>query len=52
MARRHDPPMSVKPKVLAANLSFLTLLDKLRAVRKLIDESGRDIRLEIDGVCV
>ncbi|MCF7504649.1 ribulose-phosphate 3-epimerase [Vibrio sp. L3-7] len=24
-------------------------LDKLRAVRKLIDESGRDIRLEIDG---
>ncbi len=24
-------------------------LDKLRAVRKLIDESGRDIRLEVDG---
>ena len=24
-------------------------LDKLRAVRKMIDESGRDIRLEIDG---
>ncbi|MNE12579.1 Ribulose-phosphate 3-epimerase [compost metagenome] len=24
-------------------------LDKLRQVRKLIDESGRDIRLEVDG---
>jgi len=24
-------------------------LDKLRAARKIIDESGRDIRLEIDG---
>jgi ribulose-phosphate 3-epimerase len=24
-------------------------LDKLKAVRKLIDDSGRDIRLEVDG---
>ena len=31
------------------NRSFRTRLDKLRAVRKMIDESGRDIRLEIDG---
>ena len=26
-----------------------TALDKLRAARQIIDESGRDIRLEIDG---
>jgi ribulose-phosphate 3-epimerase len=40
--------MSVNPGF--GGQSFIpSTLDKLRAVRKLIDESGRDIRLEIDG---
>lgn len=40
--------MSVNPGF--GGQSFIkTALDKLRAARKLIDESGRDIRLEIDG---
>ncbi|WP_350225674.1 ribulose-phosphate 3-epimerase [Vibrio parahaemolyticus] len=40
--------MSVNPGF--GGQSFIPLtLDKLRAVRKMIDESGRDIRLEIDG---
>lgn len=40
--------MSVNPGF--GGQSFIpNTLDKLRAVRKLIDESGRDIRLEIDG---
>jgi ribulose-phosphate 3-epimerase len=33
---------------LAVSRSFLTL-DKLREVRRRIDESGYDIRLEVDG---
>ena len=40
--------MSVNPGY--GGQSFIPgTLDKLREVRKLIDESGRDIRLEIDG---
>jgi ribulose-phosphate 3-epimerase len=40
--------MSVNPGF--GGQSFLpSTLDKLRQARKLIDESGRDIRLEIDG---
>ncbi|MGF1763579.1 ribulose-phosphate 3-epimerase [Aliivibrio kagoshimensis] len=40
--------MSVNPGF--GGQSFIPhTLDKLRAVRKLIDESGREIRLEIDG---
>ncbi|HHF3124336.1 TPA: ribulose-phosphate 3-epimerase [Vibrio diabolicus] len=40
--------MSVNPGF--GGQSFIPhILDKLRAVRKMIDESGRDIRLEIDG---
>ncbi|MBY7824057.1 ribulose-phosphate 3-epimerase [Vibrio fluvialis] len=40
--------MSVNPGF--GGQSFIpNTLDKLRAVRKLIDDSGRDIRLEIDG---
>ncbi|HHF3232747.1 TPA: ribulose-phosphate 3-epimerase [Vibrio diabolicus] len=40
--------MSVNPGF--GSQSFIPhTLDKLRAVRKMIDESGRDIRLEIDG---
>ncbi|MBE4467312.1 ribulose-phosphate 3-epimerase [Vibrio parahaemolyticus] len=40
--------MSVNPGF--GGQSFIPhTLDKLRAVRKIIDESGRDIRLEIDG---
>ncbi|MFW0994833.1 ribulose-phosphate 3-epimerase [Vibrio parahaemolyticus] len=40
--------MSVNPGF--GGQSFIPhTLDKLRAVRKMIDESGRDIRLEIDG---
>ena len=40
--------MSVNPGF--GGQSFLpSALDKLRKARKLIDESGRDIRLEIDG---
>lgn len=40
--------MSVNPGF--GGQSFIPgALDKLRAVRKMIDESGRDIRLEIDG---
>ncbi|MFA0567105.1 ribulose-phosphate 3-epimerase [Vibrio gallaecicus] len=40
--------MSVNPGF--GGQSFIPhTLDKLRSVRKLIDESGRDIRLEIDG---
>ncbi|MCL9775587.1 ribulose-phosphate 3-epimerase [Vibrio methylphosphonaticus] len=40
--------MSVNPGF--GGQSFIpSTLDKLRAVRRLIDESGRDIRLEIDG---
>jgi ribulose-phosphate 3-epimerase len=40
--------MSVNPGF--GGQSFIShTLDKLRAVRKMIDESGRDIRLEIDG---
>ncbi|MEZ8063387.1 MULTISPECIES: ribulose-phosphate 3-epimerase [Vibrio] len=40
--------MSVNPGF--GGQSFIPhTLDKLRAVRKLIDDSGRDIRLEIDG---
>ena len=40
--------MSVNPGF--SGQSFLpSTLDKLRQARKLIDESGRDIRLEIDG---
>lgn len=40
--------MSVNPGF--GGQSFIpTTLDKVRAVRKLIDESGRDIRLEVDG---
>ncbi|MCG9544884.1 ribulose-phosphate 3-epimerase [Vibrio sp. Isolate33] len=40
--------MSVNPGF--GGQSFIPhTLDKLRAVRKLIDQSGRDIRLEIDG---
>ncbi|MDN2480052.1 ribulose-phosphate 3-epimerase [Vibrio agarivorans] len=40
--------MSVNPGF--GGQSFIpNTLDKLRAVRKMIDESGRDIRLEIDG---
>lgn len=40
--------MSVNPGF--GGQSFIpSTLDKLRAVRKLIDDSGRDIRLEIDG---
>ncbi|ELX7502834.1 ribulose-phosphate 3-epimerase [Vibrio fluvialis] len=40
--------MSVNPGF--GGQSFIAhTLDKLRAVRKLIDDSGRDIRLEIDG---
>ena len=38
--------MSVNPGF--GGQSFLSTLDKLRAVRKLIDESGRDIR-QVDG---
>ncbi|WP_260259996.1 ribulose-phosphate 3-epimerase [Vibrio intestinalis] len=40
--------MSVNPGF-GGQSFILNTLDKLRAVRKLIDESGRDIRLEIDG---
>ncbi|MGR5470965.1 ribulose-phosphate 3-epimerase, partial [Vibrio astriarenae] len=40
--------MSVNPGF--GGQSFIpNTLDKLRAVRKMINESGRDIRLEIDG---
>lgn len=40
--------MSVNPGF--GGQSFISkTLDKLRAVRQMIDESGRDIRLEIDG---
>ena len=40
--------MSVNPGF--GGQSFIPgTLDKLRQVRRLIDESGRDIRLEIDG---
>ena len=40
--------MSVNPGF--GGQSFIpATLDKLRAVRKLIDASGRDIRIEIDG---
>ncbi len=40
--------MSVNPGF--GGQSFIPhTMDKLRAVRKMIDESGRDIRLEIDG---
>ncbi|MET2973423.1 ribulose-phosphate 3-epimerase, partial [Vibrio harveyi] len=40
--------MSVNPGF--GGQSFIPhTLDKLRAVRKMINESGRDIRLEIDG---
>lgn len=40
--------MSVNPGF--GGQSFIpSTLDKLRAVRKLINESGRDIRLEVDG---
>ncbi|WP_322406408.1 ribulose-phosphate 3-epimerase [Idiomarina sp. PL1-037] len=40
--------MSVNPGF--GGQSFISsTLDKLRAVRKLIDNSGRDIRLEVDG---
>ncbi|MCF7484035.1 ribulose-phosphate 3-epimerase [Vibrio sp. J1-1] len=40
--------MSVNPGF--GGQSFIpNTMDKLRAVRKMIDESGRDIRLEIDG---
>ena len=40
--------MSVNPGF--GGQSFIpTTLDKLRQVRKLIDDSGRDIRLEVDG---
>ncbi|MFV0449265.1 MAG: ribulose-phosphate 3-epimerase [Vibrio sp.] len=40
--------MSVNPGF--GGQSFIPhTLDKLRAVRKLIDQSGRDIRLEVDG---
>lgn len=40
--------MSVNPGF--GGQSFIpTTLDKVRAVRKLIDQSGRDIRLEVDG---
>jgi ribulose-phosphate 3-epimerase len=40
--------MSVNPGF--GGQSFLpSTLDKLRQARQLIDESGRDIRLEIDG---
>lgn len=40
--------MSVNPGF--GGQSFIPhVLDKLRAVRKIIDESGREIRLEIDG---
>ena len=40
--------MSVNPGF--GGQSFIpSALDKLRTVRKMIDESGRDIRLEIDG---
>ena len=40
--------MSVNPGF--GGQSFLpSALDKLRQVRQLIDESGQDIRLEIDG---
>lgn len=40
--------MSVNPGF--GGQSFIhSTLDKLREVRKLIDESGRDIRLEVDG---
>jgi ribulose-phosphate 3-epimerase len=40
--------MSVNPGF--GGQSFIpATLDKLREARKLIDESGRDIRLEIDG---
>ncbi|WP_407559578.1 ribulose-phosphate 3-epimerase [Vibrio parahaemolyticus] len=40
--------MSVNPGF-GGQSFILHTLDKLRAVRKMIDESGRDIRLEIDG---
>ena len=40
--------MSVNPGF--GGQSFIpTTLDKLREARRIIDESGRDIRLEIDG---
>ena len=40
--------MSVNPGF--GGQSFIpTALDKLRQARKIIDDSGRDIRLEIDG---
>lgn len=40
--------MSVNPGF--GGQSFIdATLDKVRAVRKLIDASGRDIRLEVDG---
>lgn len=32
-----------------AKSSFQWLLEKLREARKIIDASGRDIRLEVDG---
>ena len=40
--------MSVNPGF-GGQSFLLSTLDKLRQARKLIDESGRDIRLEIDG---
>lgn len=40
--------MSVNPGFGGQSFIYGTL-DKLRQVRKLIDESGRDIRLEVDG---
>ncbi|ASM04402.1 ribulose-phosphate 3-epimerase [Serratia marcescens] len=40
--------MSVNPGFGGQSFIHVTL-DKLRQVRKLIDESGRDIRLEVDG---
>jgi hypothetical protein len=33
----------------AVRSSFASVLDKVRAVRKLIDATGKPIRLEIDG---
>ena len=45
---RHHPPMSVNPGF--GGQAFIpATLDKAREARKMIDESGYDIRLEIDG---
>jgi len=41
--------MSVNPGF--GGQAFIPIYDKIKEARKMIDESGYDIRLEIDGGC-